>query len=168
MVREEIQVNPDLIAWARKRAGLTLEEASKKINRIAAWEAGDASPTYLQLERLADKLKLPVAVFFFPELPSLPPIRKSFRILPDAEFDMIQRRYPAISLKSQAPDFTRLGTHSNTRDHYGCEGETRKIVVRIAVISGCEASPVLELAEHSFDEISAFVGPAVQRIGRPA
>ena len=75
MAREEIQVNPDLIAWARERAGLTLEEASKKFNRIAAWEAGDASPTYPQLERLADKLKLPVAVFFFPELPSFPPIR---------------------------------------------------------------------------------------------
>ena len=63
---------------------------------------------------------------------------------------------------------TRLGTHSNPCDHYGCEGETREIVLRMAVISGCDASPVLELAEHAFDEISAFVGPAVQRIGRPA
>src|ERR1700730_4219458 len=63
---------------------------------------------------------------------------------------------------------SRLGTHSNPCDHDGCEGETREIVLRMAVISGCDASPVLELAEHSFDEISAFVGPAVQRIGRPA
>src|ERR1700674_5666253 len=67
-----------------------------------------------------------------------------------------------------SPARPRLGTHSNPCDHYGCEGETREIVLRIAVISGCDASPVLELAEHSFDEISAFVGPAVQRIGRPA
>jgi hypothetical protein len=37
-----------------------------------------------------------------------------------------------------------------------------------AVISVCDASPVLELAEHAFDEISAFVGPAIHRIGRPA
>jgi len=65
-------------------------------------------------------------------------------------------------------DRTRLGTHSNPGDHYGCEGETREIVLRMAVISGCDAPPVLELAEHSFDEISAFVGPAVQGIGRPA
>src|SRR5580704_15458760 len=64
--------------------------------------------------------------------------------------------------------WTRLGTHSNPGDHYGCEGETREIVLRMAVISGCDAPPVLELAEHSFDEISAFVGPAVQGIGRPA
>jgi hypothetical protein len=48
------------------------------------------------------------------------------------------------------------------------EGETREIVLPIAVISGCDASPVLELAEHAFDEISAFVGPAVQRIRRQA
>ena len=66
------------------------------------------------------------------------------------------------------PHRIRLGTHSNPCDHYGCEGETREIVLRIAVISGCDASPVLELAEHSFDEISAFVGLAVQGIGRPA
>jgi transcriptional regulator with XRE-family HTH domain len=102
MAREEIQVNPDLIAWARKRAGLTLKEASKKFNRIAAWEAGDTSPTYPQLERLADKLKLPVAVFFFPELPSLPPIRESFRTLPDAEFDMIPRQVGFLLRKGKA------------------------------------------------------------------
>jgi Zn-dependent peptidase ImmA (M78 family) len=102
MAREEIPVNPDLIAWARKRAGLTLEEASKKFNRIAAWEAGDASPTYPQLERLADELKLPVAVFFFPEPPSLPPIRESFRTLPDAEFDQIPRQVGFLLRKGKA------------------------------------------------------------------
>ena len=102
MAREEIPVNPDLIAWARKRAGLTLEEASKKFNRIAAWEAGDASPTYPQLERLADELKLPVAVFFFPEPPSFPPIRESFRTLPDAEFDQIPRQVGFLLRKGKA------------------------------------------------------------------
>jgi hypothetical protein len=51
---------------------------------------------------LADKLKLPVAVFFFPELPSLPPIRESFRILPDAEFDMIPRQVGFLLRKGKA------------------------------------------------------------------
>jgi hypothetical protein len=37
------------------------------------------------------------------------------------------------------------------------------IVLRMAVISGCDASPVLKLAEHTFDEISAFVGPQSKR-----
>ena len=61
--------------WVIERGNgshLTLKEASKKFNRIAAWEVGDASPTYPQLERLADKLKLPVAVFFFSSSPGSP------------------------------------------------------------------------------------------------
>jgi transcriptional regulator with XRE-family HTH domain len=66
MAREEIQVNPDLIAWAREHAGLTLEEASKKFNRIAAWEAGDASPTYLQLERACGQAEAAGRGILFP------------------------------------------------------------------------------------------------------
>ena len=30
---------------------------------------GEASPTYPQLERMADTFKLPIAVFFFPDSP---------------------------------------------------------------------------------------------------
>jgi hypothetical protein len=62
----------------------------------------------------------------------------------------------------------RLGTHSDPCDRYGCESEAREMVLRMAVISGCDASPVFKLAEHAFDEVSAFVGVAVQRIGRPS
>jgi hypothetical protein len=40
MASERIPVNRDLIAWARKRAGLTIEEAAEKFTHIAAWEAG--------------------------------------------------------------------------------------------------------------------------------
>ena len=89
---EEIPVNPQMVAWARNRAGLTIEEAAEKFTHIAAWEAGTSFPTYPQLERLADEFKLPVAAFFFPEPPTLPPIRESFRTLPDTEFDQIPRQ----------------------------------------------------------------------------
>ena len=81
---------------------------------------------------------------------------------------IVPREWSVMRRRAAAKVQVRLGTHSNPCDHYGCEGETREIVLRIAVISSCDASPVLELAEHAFDEISAFVGPAVQRIGRPA
>lgn len=102
MAKEEIPVNKDLIAWARKRAGFTVEEASKKFSHIAAWEEGTSFPTYPQLERLADEFKLPVAVFFFPEPPTLPPIRESFRTLPDAEFDQIPRQVSFLLRKAKA------------------------------------------------------------------
>src|SRR6516165_5856380 len=100
--REEIPVNPQMIVWARNRAGLTIEEAAEKFTHIAAWEAGTSFPTYPQLERLADEFKLPVAAFFFPEPPTLPPIRESFRTLPDTEFDQIPRQVRFLLRKAKA------------------------------------------------------------------
>ena len=99
---EEIPVNPQMVAWARNRAGLTIEEAADKFTHIAAWEAGTSFPTYPQLERLADEFKLPVAAFFFPEPPTLPPIRESFRTLPDTEFDEIPRQVRFLLRKAKA------------------------------------------------------------------
>ena len=66
-------INPTIIKWARERSGYTLQEVAKSLNRdvvtISKWESGAAAPTYVQLEKLADKYKRPVAMFFFPEPP---------------------------------------------------------------------------------------------------
>jgi transcriptional regulator with XRE-family HTH domain len=102
MASEGIPINKDMVAWARKRAGLTIEDAAEKFPHIAAWETGDALPTYPQLERLADELKLPIAAFFFPEPPTLPPIRESFRTLPDTEFEQIPRQVRFLLRKAKA------------------------------------------------------------------
>ena len=102
MPREGIPVNPAIIAWARKRAGLSEQEAAQRFAKIAAWESGSTLPTYPQLEQLADEFKLPIAVFFFPEPPSVPPIRESFRTLPDTEFDQIPRQVAALLRKAKA------------------------------------------------------------------
>jgi len=102
MANEGIPVNKELIAWARQRAGLSIADAEKKFVQIAAWEAGESLPTYPQLERLADELKLPVAAFFFPKPPTLPPIRESFRTLPDTEFDQIPRQVQFLLRKAKA------------------------------------------------------------------
>jgi Zn-dependent peptidase ImmA (M78 family)/transcriptional regulator with XRE-family HTH domain len=99
---EEIPVNPKLVVWARTRAGLTIAEAAEKFAHIAAWEAGTSFPTYPQLEKLADEFKLPVAAFFFPEPPVLPPIRESFRTLPDTEFEQIPRQVRFLLRKAKA------------------------------------------------------------------
>ena len=98
----EIPVTPRLVTWARERAGFTIQEARERFAHIEAWEAGTAFPTYPQLEKLAEEFKLPVAVFFFPEPPSVPPIRESFRTLPDAEFDQIPRQVSLLLRKAKA------------------------------------------------------------------
>ena len=102
MPREQIPVTRSIITWARERAGFSVEEATENFAKIAAWEAGEAFPTYPQLERLADTFKLPIAVFFFPEPPDLPPISESFRTLPAGEFEQIPRRVKFLLRKAQA------------------------------------------------------------------
>ena len=69
-------INPNIIKWARERSGYSLQEVARYLNRnvaiISNWESGAAAPTYVQLEKLADKYKRPVAMFFFPEPPQEP------------------------------------------------------------------------------------------------
>jgi Zn-dependent peptidase ImmA (M78 family) len=102
MPREQIPVTPSVITWARERAGFSVEEAKENFAKIAAWEAGEAFPTYPQLERLADTFKVPIAVFFFPEPPDLPRISESFRTLPMEEFAQIPRRVKFLLRKATA------------------------------------------------------------------
>ncbi len=62
----------------------------KQVDNIERWESGDASPTYIQLERLAYELyKRPLAIFFFPEPPDEPLPQQAFRTLPEAEADSL-------------------------------------------------------------------------------
>jgi Zn-dependent peptidase ImmA (M78 family) len=68
----------------------------------AEWENGQSGPTYPQLEGLADKLKVPVAVFFFPEPPRTPAIEETFRTLPDAVLDELPSRMRLLLRKAKA------------------------------------------------------------------
>ena len=85
-------VNPTVLKWARERSGYSIEEAAdlagKGVDVLVKWEAGDAAPTYVQLETLAYKIyKRPIALFFFPQPPEEPEPSQEFRTLPDFEID---------------------------------------------------------------------------------
>ncbi|ESX29893.1 MULTISPECIES: XRE family transcriptional regulator [unclassified Mesorhizobium] len=99
---EQIPINPALLIWARQRAGLSPEEVAQKFKRIADWEAGASAPTYPQLEQLSDALKVPIAVFFFPGPPDVPPINETFRTLPEAELDRLPSRVRILMRKAKA------------------------------------------------------------------
>lgn len=83
-------INPEMLKWARRLAGLSVADIAQKLKKdpavIQQWESGESSPTYVQLEQLAGGiLKRPIAVFFFPEPPEEPDPEQSFRTLPDFE-----------------------------------------------------------------------------------
>lgn len=87
--------NPRVLTWARLSVGLSIDDVAERIDRppelIEAWESGDDSPTFNQLEYLASTLyKRPVAVFFFPDPPEVENVREEFRTLPQAEFEKLE------------------------------------------------------------------------------
>ena len=90
--KEGLPVTPAVVQWARERSGYTIEDAKRYFKKIVAWETGQALPTYVQVEDMAERFKIPVAVFFFPKPPEVPPIEKSFRTLTAKDFAAIPRR----------------------------------------------------------------------------
>ncbi len=83
-------INATILTWARERSGFSIEELAEKLHvspsQIEMWEEEIETPSYGRLEDIADCLKMPVAVFFFPERPNLDDPKKKFRRLPDYEF----------------------------------------------------------------------------------
>lgn len=102
MDTESLPITPALVRWARERAGYSIEDAGRHFKRISAWEAGEEAPSYPQLEQMAEKFKCPVAVFFFPEPPDVPPIESSFRTLTTEDFAEIPRTVRLFVRRGQA------------------------------------------------------------------
>lgn len=100
--KEGLPVTPAVVQWARERSGYSIEDAARHFKKIAAWEAGKALPTYVQVEEMADRFKVPVAVFFFPKAPEVPRLERSFRTLTAEDFAAIPRRVRFFLRQGQA------------------------------------------------------------------
>ena len=97
---EVLPVTPSVLRWARETLGLSTADVAGRLKRksitpetIEAWERGEGSPTYAQLEMLAYEVyKRPLALFFFPAPPEEKTPRQVFRTLPDQEIENISPR----------------------------------------------------------------------------
>jgi len=80
-------VNPELLVWARTTAGMSPEQAAKKIGvkpaRLMEWEQGQQRPSITQLRKAANVYKRPLAVFFRQRPPAQPAPLHDFRRFPD-------------------------------------------------------------------------------------
>ena len=72
---------------------MSAKDLAKKLNQkettIKDWESGNGRPSYAQLEKLAKRVRRPVAVFYFPEPPLEPSLTEQFRSLPPEATDVI-------------------------------------------------------------------------------
>ncbi len=84
------QISPDILRWARETAGLSPEDAVKKlgikeargvaaIDRLAALENGEVLPTRAMLSRMARKYRRPLVTFYLAQPPRRGDWGKDFR-----------------------------------------------------------------------------------------
>lgn len=82
-----VDVNPDLLRWARERSGLEIATLEHRFPKLEAWERREAQPTFKQLEDFAQATHTPIGFLFLQE----PPVERvpipDFRTVADARFD---------------------------------------------------------------------------------
>lgn len=92
-------LNPEVMVWARKAAGLDVPEAARKlgffsnakgekkvnVNRLERIEAGEQAPTYTTLEKMAKHYRRPMIVFYLRYPPADDDYGTDFRTTPNAE-----------------------------------------------------------------------------------
>lgn len=78
-------VKPELLVWARKSAGLSIERAVTLTKfdafTLGEWESGRDVPSLTQLRKLGEAYKRPLAVFFLAEPPLKFDAQREFRRL---------------------------------------------------------------------------------------
>ncbi len=87
-----IEVKPELLRWARERAGLSIDALVKRFPKINDWERGGVHPTLKQLEHFARATFTPIGFLFLHE----PPVEK----IPIPDF----RKVGDSSLEHPSPD----------------------------------------------------------------
>ena len=114
MMRSPVQnINPAVLKWARERkhyapADIVEKLGAKSVTQevFVDWEKGKGAPTYPQLEKLADCYKVPIAVFFFPELPEIEDAAASLRSVPGFNLDSLQVATLNVIHRVQATQMT--------------------------------------------------------------
>lgn len=83
-------MNPDILIWARKTAGFSVEEAAKKLvlsgpDRLQALETGKLTPSRRQLVNMSEKYRRPLLTFYLPKRPRESDKGQDFRTLPEGQ-----------------------------------------------------------------------------------
>lgn len=82
-----VDVNPELLRWARERSGLEIATLEHRFPKLEAWERREAKPTFKQLEAFAQATHTPIGFLFLQE----PPVERvpipDFRTVAGARFD---------------------------------------------------------------------------------
>src|SRR3990170_709920 len=109
-----VEVRPELLRWARERAGFSVGALTRRFPQLEAWERGEARSTLKQLESFAKATYAPVGFLFLQE----PPVERipipDFRTLGNAHVghpspDLLDTIYVCQQRQEWYRDFARSG-----------------------------------------------------------
>ncbi len=105
-------INPDLLHWARQRAGLDASELEARFPKLSTWEKGEAQPTLKQLEAFAKAVYVPIGYLFLPQPPQEPlpiPDFRTFsgRVLARPSPNLLDMIYTCQERQSWYREFTQ-------------------------------------------------------------
>ena len=142
---DRVAIAPELLTWARDRAGLSIADLSKRFPRIAQWEAGDLHPTMLQLEDFAKAAHVPLGMLF---LPTPPP--------PDDLAVPDMRTIGNERLRQPSPDLIDTINLSRRRQNWFQDYARVAGHDRIAFVGSMDTDRVPEFAANEIREALGF------------
>lgn len=92
MSTNHVAIKPELLVWARERAGVDVPQLSHRFPQLAEWENGTRQPTLRQLEDFAQAVHVPIGYMFLPQ-----PVQE---VLPVPDFRTLAGR----SVKRPSPN----------------------------------------------------------------
>ncbi len=69
----KVEINAEVLRWARERAGMTVGELSARFPKLGQWEQGEARPTLKQVEDYAKATQTPFGYMFL-QTPPIEPL----------------------------------------------------------------------------------------------
>lgn len=169
--------NHVVMKWARERLNLSIQDVARVLKKeprvIQEWELGISQPNYSTLEKLAYSIyNLPLAVFYFPDPPQLPDIKRKFRLLPDFEFE----RFSSDTIKKiqlglgYQDSLTALQPSKNARDFLTFlkpfRADIQKLanmvrtIIEVTIEDQCScasAEAALKKYRHSLESVGIFL-----------
>ncbi|MDR3223295.1 MAG: ImmA/IrrE family metallo-endopeptidase [Methanobrevibacter sp.] len=98
-----VNVNPEMLKWARINAGFEFDDLPKSLKNVPLWEEGKIKPTWNDLRRLAKKYKRP-PVFYFA---SSPPVDNSPEIIEFRSNEIIDKFSLDLNLELNKAKYRR-------------------------------------------------------------
>lgn len=173
-----VDVNPQILVWARERAGLSLAAAAKKLGlaaeRLDRLEIGEAGPSPSLLKRIAAAYRRPLVTFYMAAPPASAEPMGDFRTLTapaphqegallDALIRDIRTRQAIVrDLLEDDEDTNELPFVSGSRMDEGVEAVAAKVRQTLGVTHGDQqsakdAESLFKLLRRKTENVGVFV-----------